>query len=434
MGRFLGSLSIGTSVLFLAFAPMAAAQDPGTVIVPESSVEHAADIGVRAHTNVRFMVPAGGLSAAEPAVSSSAGGPPFPGYFYETPASLACVYDLYLPGCSPWDPRCAAPGVSDQVTLPDCNPNTTTVNPVGGSKVIAIVDAFHDPTAAMDLQRFSKQFGLPKAKFSVVFATGLRPIVDPTGGWELEESLDIEWVHAMAPDAKIFLVEARSNTLGDLLQAENVASKLVATHGGGEVENGWGGTEFFGESYFDSHFAKNKVVYVAAAGDSPGTEYPASSPNVVAAGGTSISRDTLTGSFLGESAWQLTGGGPSAFEAIPSYQSVISSIVGPARGTPDISLDADPNSGAWVYDSNPTGGVKGWFIVGGTSLSSAALTGIINAAGNFYTSTNAELTVVYSNLGNASDFRDIIAGTCGPYLGYSAVVGWDFCTGVGSDF
>jgi len=412
MRRFIGLSLIAGCVLSLAVAQTAAAQaSGGEVIIPQSSIERPADFGSSAHTNVRLLIPPGGLPKAGSAVVV---GPPFPGFFFETPSSIACVYELVS-------------------SLPfGCNPNSTTLNPSGGSKAIGIVDAYDDPTAAADLRKFSKQFGLPKAKFTVVYATSIRPPVDPTGGWELEESLDIEWTHAMAPYAKIFLVEARSNTLGDLLQAEDVAGKLVAANGGGEVSNGWGAAEFPGESFFDSHFLKPKVVYVAASGDAPGVEYPATSPNVLAAGGTSISRDPVTGAFLGESAWQLTGGGPSAFEARPDYQDVISGIVGDSRGTPDLSLDGDLNSGAWVYDSNPTGGQKGWFIVGGTSLSSAALAGIINSAGNFYTSTNAELTAIYGNLGNADDFRDITYGTCGPYIGYAAVIGWDFCTGVGS--
>ncbi len=421
MKRLIAPVFIGTWILSLVFAQVSTAQAlraRGQVIVPESSIESPADVGVSAHTNVRFLVPAGGLPSPE-AVKPAVGAPPFSGYFYETPASLACLY-----------------GLVTTTAAPACNPNLTNLNPTGGANAIAVVDAYHDAKAASDLKYFSNQFGLPtptSTSFKVVYATGVQPGIDPTGGWELEESLDIELAHAMAPNAKIFLVEAKSNSLGDLLKAEAVAGNLVATNGGGEVENGWGSSEFSGESSFDSRFTASGVVYVAAAGDSPGVEYPAASPNVLAAGGTSISRDPVNGSFLGESAWQLTGGGPSAFEAIPSYQSAISSIVGPARGTPDLSLDGDPDSGVWVYDSKPINGVKGWFIVGGTSVSSAALTGIVNAAGEFNASTNAELTEIYSNLGNASYFRDITLGNCGPYVGYQAMSGWDFCTGVGSD-
>ena len=75
-----------------------------------------------------------------------------------------------------------------------------------------MVDAFHYPTALTDLQTFSTQFGLKAPNLTVVFATGTKPVQDPSGGWELEAALDLEWAHAMAPDAKLFLVEARSNS------------------------------------------------------------------------------------------------------------------------------------------------------------------------------------------------------------------------------
>lgn len=117
------------------------------------------------------------------------------------------------------------------------------------------------------------------------------------------------------------------------------------------------------------------------------------------------------------------------FEARPSYQSKIASSVGNYRGVPDLSFDSNPATGVWVYDSN----VGGWNIVGGTSVASPALAGIINLSGSFYTSTNAELAAIYGKLGVAADFTDISSGFCGPYDGYAASAGWDPCTGVGSD-
>jgi subtilase family serine protease len=96
-----------------------------------------------------------------------------------------------------------------------------------------VVDAFHYPTALTDLQTFSAQFGLKAPNLTVVFASGTKPAQDPSGGWELEAALDMEWAHAMAPDARLFLVEARSDSLSDLLAAESVAGNLVASAGGG---------------------------------------------------------------------------------------------------------------------------------------------------------------------------------------------------------
>ena len=396
----------------------------GRVISPQSNIERPGDVGFRAHTNVELMIPSGsgpGTSPAAGLVVAPAVTSPAPGFVAETPASLGCVYFL----------------VSTRVS--GCSPTTATLNPSGGSKVIAIVDAFDDPNAATDLATFSIQFGLPAANFSKVFANGVKPPQDPTGGWELEESLDIEWAHAMAPSARIILVEAASNSLSNLLVAETVAANLVAAAGGGEVSNSWGGGEFSGETSFDSRFIKSGVVFFASTGDSPGTEWPSVSPNVVAAGGTTISRNPSTLAFITERPWALTGGGRSLFESIPTYQTSLTSIVGSSRGVPDVSFDADPNTGAWVFDSTPVQGstsgccgVKGWWIVGGTSLSAPALAGVVNSAGHFATSSDGELTTIYSNLGNPADFRDIAIDYCGPFAGFSGRTGWDFCTGVGS--
>ncbi len=374
----------------------------GSIVVPASSHEQPSDVGRRAHTNIRMFVPAAGFQSPQPMV-----GPPFAGYFYETPASIACVYHLVA-------------------VVSGCNPNTVTKNPTGGSRAIAVVDAYDDPNAASDLVFFSNQFGLPAATFSVVFASGTRPAGN--SGWELEESLDIEWAHAMAPSATLYLVEAASNSFTDLLTAVQKANTLVAAAGGGEVTMSWGGSEFAGETSYDSYFTKSGIVYFASSGDSPGTIYPSTSPNVVSAGGTTLRRNPSTGAFKTESAWTDGGGGPSAFEAIPSYQSVISTIVGGSRGVPDLSADADPNTGVWVYDS----GNGGWWIVGGTSVSSPVLAGIINRAGSFATSSSAELTTIYNNMGVTTDYKNTTTGFCGPYMGYSATAGWDFCTGVGS--
>src|SRR5262249_38424687 len=161
--------------------------------------------------------------------------------------------------------------------------------------------------------------------------------------------------------------------------------------GGGEVSMSWGGGEFDGESDFDVLFQVPKVVFVASTGDTAGTEYPSVSPNVVAAGGTTISRDSNTGRFILESAWQDAGGGPSLGEARPRYQDKVSYIVGNTRGTPDLSFDANPTTGVWIYDTTPfEGQVLGWTVVGGTSVSSPSLAGIINVAGGA-ASSQAEL-------------------------------------------
>lgn len=419
MGRTGWSMSSLAVLLLLGFAQSGAAQEPRVkmhMVVPQSSVAHPGDAGVRAHTNLLVMMPETGPIAIDANVQPNEL-PPVLGLFFETPASLACVYRLV------------------KNPIPGCDPDQTTQTVTGGSGVIAIVDAYDDPNAVGDLALFSSIFGLPPADLTVVYASGSEPPLDPTGGWELEESLDIEYAHAMAPEAKLFLVEAASNNNSDIFAAINLASTLVAAHHrGGEVSMSFGSGEFSQETQLEGLFTAPGVVYIAGTGDNPGTSWPAVSPNVVAAGGTTISRNSSTGQFILESTWQDVGGGPSLYEARPHFQDGIAGIVGPARGTPDLSFDANPNTGAWVVDTNQYEGQPGgFFIVGGTSLSTPALAGIINNAGEFHFSSQAENTEIYRSLFSGSDgFRDILYGNCGINIGNFATPGWDFCTGVGS--
>ena len=388
----------------------------GQVLIPDTSIEHADHIGRIAHTNTKILAFTGSIDSVHPPLGGG-GREIAPGSsYFETPASLGCVYRLTSVssaqiGCNPTDP--------------------TLLNPSGGARAIAIVDAYDYPTAFSDLQIFSAQFGLPApttANFQVVYATGTPPKAD--SGWGLEAALDIEWAHAMAPHAKIYLVEAASNSYADLLSAVNVASNYVAQAGGGEVSMSWGGSEFSFERFYDGYFTKTGVVYFAAAGDSAGTIWPSTSPNVVSAGGTTNSRDA-SGNLQAQLAWSSSGGGPSRYESRPSYQSAISQVVGNKRGTPDVAADADPNTGVWVYNVPDC---NGWCIVGGTSVAAPVWSGIVNAAGRFSSSSQVELSTIYSNLGKAADFTDITQGSCGPHQGYVTGTGWDFCTGAGSAF
>lgn len=405
------ALAVAFTILPLSFTSSASAQNRprgGNVIVPESSIERAEDLGIRAHTNILLLQPAG---RALPQA-----GPPASGLVAETPASLACVYKI-------------VPAVTG------CNQDGVTALPTGGFGAIAIVDAYDDPAAKTDVNNFSTQFGLPAPRFQVVYASGSRPAQDPTGGWELEESLDIEWAHAMAPKAIVYLVETASNSFSDLMTGVSVANSLVSGAGGGEVSMSWGSSEFEGEEIYDSSFTTANVVYIASAGDAAGVNYPSASPDVVSAGGTTISRDPVSGNYESESAWYSTGGGPSAYETTPSYQSAIPGLNG-ARGTPDFSFDANPYTPVWVLDSIPyegEGGPGSWWLVGGTSVSSPSLAGVVNNAGHKAASTKAELTTIYANMAASADFHDITTGTCGVYQGYLASKGYDFCTGVGSN-
>jgi kumamolisin len=384
----------------------AAPEEPpaGTAVVPTSGVEHPEDVGVRAHTTYRIFVPRG----LEPTTGAPTG---------ETPASLACVYRLVT------------------TLVPGCTVAASRVNPSGGFGAIALVDAYDDPTAETDLAVFSNQFGLPACTtangcFRKVYANGSKPTAD--AGWALEASLDVQWAHAMAPKAKIYLVEAASNRFADLFAAEAVAGNLVVAASGGEISNSWQGSEFSGETSYDSYLTRPGIVYFASSGDMGGVAgYPTVSPDVVSAGGTRVNCNA-SGYFTSESAWSGSGGGPSVYEARPAFQSVIAARVGGHRGTPDISFDADPSTGVSVFDSMPYDGRTGWWVLGGTSMASPSLAGVVDTAGNALSSTKLENTLIYTELVGRktypADFRDIVAGS----NGYLCHTGWDFCTGVGS--
>lgn len=331
----------------------------------------------------------------------------------ENPATFACIYGL----------------VRD--TGNGCTIDGSTAVPSGGSHLIVIVDAYDFSVASSNLATFSTQFGLPAAKFTRMFAAGTRPSSGCTGiggdgNWGLEESLDIEYAHAMAPNATIVLMEAASDSLTDLFAAVTAANTLIAEHGGkGEVSMSWGTGEFSGETAIDSTFTQPGVTYFASSGDAPGTIYPSVSPNVVAVGGTVIDRN-IDGLYVRQTSWIDGGGGLSTFETAPSFQAEISNLVGTERGVPDVALNAGTSTAIYNTGGGTCG--AGWEEVEGTSISAPSTAGIVNNAGTFNDSSNAQNTEMYSNLEDKFVFTDITVGSCSTH---GATVGWDFCTGLG---
>jgi len=189
----------------------------------------------------------------------------------------------------------------------------TTSSTAGAGKTIAIVDAYDDPSAESDLAVFSSQYGLPACTtangcFKKVNQSGGSSYPRKDAGWALEISLDVQWAHAIAPGAKILLVEASSNSFANLLAAEDYA-KTHAQY----VSNSWGGSESSGESSYDSHFVQSGVSFFVSAGDAGlPAEYPSASPNVISVGGTTLHFSGST--FTGETGWADGGGGCSAYE------------------------------------------------------------------------------------------------------------------------
>lgn len=299
----------------------------------------------------------------------------------------------------------------------------STSSTAGAGQTIAIVDAYNDPTAEADLGVFSSQYGLPACTtangcFSKVNQTGGTRYPRTNSGWALEISLDVQWAHAIAPGAKILLVEASSASFTNLLAAEDYAAAHAQY-----VSNSWGGSEFSGERSYDSHFVHSGVSFFVSAGDAGlPAEYPSASPNVISVGGTTL--NFSGGVFTSETGWTDGGGGCSAYETATSAQAGFSGYAQVScagrRATPDLSLDADPASGVSVYDSTTYQGQSGWWTVGGTSASSpmiaarSAIAGVVVNSGYVY--------------GGNIAYRDITSGNNGA----SCLVGFDLCSGRGS--
>jgi subtilase family serine protease len=295
--------------------------------------------------------------------------------------------------------------------------NFSTSQTAGAGETIAIVDAFDHPSIEADLAVFSTQYGLPACTtangcFTKVNQNGGSSYPRKNAGWALEIALDVEWAHAIAPGAKILLVEATSNSFANLLAAEDYA-KTHAQY----VSNSWGAAEFSGETSYDSHFAQSGVSFFVSSGDN-GTpaEYPSSSPNVISVGGTTLH---LNGT-VSETGWSGSGGGCSVYESKAAAQTTGSVNCNGKRATPDVSLDADPASGVSVYDSFRYQGQAGWWTVGGTSASAPMWAGRSAVAG-----TTVNAAYVY---GNSITYRDITSGNNGA----SCLPGFDLVTGRGS--
>jgi subtilase family serine protease len=299
----------------------------------------------------------------------------------------------------------------------------------GTGETIAIVDAYDDPKIQADLHTFDNSFGLADPSLTIATPQG-----KPAGGhgdWAGEMALDVEWAHAIAPKAKILLVEALSPSDADLRSAVDYARRQPGVVA---VSMSWGGSEFSSELGYDSTFTTPAghagVAFVASAGDNgAGAQWPAVSPNVVAVGGTSLTVAT-NGTRISETGWNSGGGGLSKYEfELPNQRSVQNSG---KRSTPDVAYNADPNTGFYVYDSVPDqNGETGWFSYGGTSAGApqwAALIALADqgrAANGLGSLSNAP-AAIYSL--PATDFNDIVVGN----NGLKASAGYDLVTGLGT--
>jgi subtilase family serine protease len=292
---------------------------------------------------------------------------------------------------------------------------------------VAIVDAYDNPTIEQDLAIYSSAFGLPPCTtangcFSKVNQTGGTSYPRANSGWALEIALDVQAVHAVCPYCRILLVEARSNSLSNLLVAEDYARRNANV-----VSNSWGAGEFSSETAYEDYLGG--VPTTVSSGDSGyGVEWPAASPKVTAVGGTTLTLDS-NNMRTNETVWSGSGSGCSAYETQPDWQSALNLSGCVKRIVADAAADADPATGAAVYDSYGYAGQSGWFTVGGTSLSSPIIAAVYALAGN----SPQGAGTVYSNDTDSTlyDVTEGFNGSCGSYL-CQAGGGYDGPTGLGT--
>jgi hypothetical protein len=284
----------------------------------------------------------------------------------------------------------------------------------GAGTTIAIIDAYDTPNILSYFNTFSNQYGLPNNSTGCFIVHKMAQNMQTDSNWALETCLDVQWAHAIAPEAKILLVEAVGPTDTALLAAIDYATNQPGVV---SVSMSWGGDEFLGETKDINHFNKPGVTFFASSGDDgSNVMWPAVLANVVSVGGTTLNLKA-DGTVISETAWGNSSGGLSAYVESPKYQTSFG-LNYSKRAVPDVSFNGNPSTGVSVFNGS-------WWKIGGTSAG-APQWAAINALGRSVTNEN-----LYDRAKSSysSYYRDITLG-----LNYvnSAAEGYDLVTGLGS--
>lgn len=303
-------------------------------------------------------------------------------------------------------------------------------------QTIALIDAYDDPHAEADLRVYDETFGLPSCttangcfeKVNQKGETGKPPAAEE--GWALEISLDVQAAHATCQNCRILLVEASSSSYENLAAAELTAGKLGAT----EISNSWGGPEAGEPAAKENITAFNQtgIVITASAGDdgylnwdggeSRYANFPASSPHVVAVGGTRLELGP-NGGRVSETVWNglgAGGGGCSSAFTAPQWQQSLSDWAavgcGTHRSIADVSADADPYTGVAVYDASnqcESEPAVHWCSIGGTSLASPLIAGVFALAGGAHGVAYPAKTLYEGEINAPGALHDVTSGSNG---------------------
>ena len=309
--------------------------------------------------------------------------------------------------------------------------------PTASTMAVGIITDGNMTQTIADLHQFESQNSLPTINPTVVTVGGAGTDTSGTAEWDL----DSQTIQAMAGGqvAQMLFYTARSLTDSNITKAlnkavsDNIAKVINVSLGICESYAQADGSMSADDQIFQTAIAQGQTFSVSSGdsgssecgnppGSAAGASYPASSPYVIAVGGTTLYTDG-SNNYGGELVWNGTGGSPSLIEPKPSWQNGV--VAGAYRGVPDIAFDADPYSGAIIV----VNGTQQQY--GGTSLAAplfAASWARIQSANN--ASLGFPATWIYSRgAQNTSAFHDVTSGSNG---GYSAAAGWDYTTGFGS--
>ncbi|MFK0195490.1 S8 family serine peptidase [Kitasatospora sp. NPDC090308] len=345
----------------------------------------------------------------------------------------------------------------------------------GKGRTIVIVDSFGSPTIQHDLEVFDRQWGIPDTRVEVV-KWGNVPVFDPTDedhtGWAGESTLDVEYAHAIAPDAHIVLVEtgvAETEGVTGLPEMMDAEKAVMKSHDVDVVSQSFGATENTFPGYAKGDFksieklryafqyaAAEDVTVLAASGDDGATDamdngsdlypykvnsWPSADPLVTSVGGTRLTLDDSGNRTAPDQVWHddygAAGGGVSGVFARPWYQAAVAGTTGNHRGTPDISMSAAVDGAAWTYESyDPT--AVGWHLVGGTSEATPVFSGVValaaQLAGHRLGQLNPRLYGLALLPSRLSGITDVTAGdnSWDAVTGYQATKGYDLASGLGT--
>jgi subtilase family serine protease len=335
---------------------------------------------------------------------------------------------------------------------------------LGAGQTIYAIDAYDHPNAFSDLTKFSAKFGLPACTNVALTASSRLPLAsagsgctfsvaytDSTGalkssapaynaGWIAEIALDVQWAHAIAPLARIVLVEVTDSGSNNLLGGVALANKM----GAGVVSMSFGAAEGAWVESTDASFTTTGMTYVASSGDAGAQVlWPAVSPHVLAVGGTSLQWSGSGTRY--ETAWASSGGGVSAIEALPSWQSgtkVAGAGAATMRTVSDVAFNANPNTGQYVALTAQGSSTTTWNAYGGTSIGAPQWAGLVAVAnarraaaakallGDFHATLYQAIATVPATY--AAAFADIVSGSDGSCATCSAAAGYDTVTGWGT--